>query len=68
MKTMKTLMIFVTITLLVMVAGNLYFEFAVNREMPTAFSYPLTVVMIAIVGFYMVYLIKTIINLLNLKK
>jgi len=65
---MKQLIIFLIVTALLTVAGNFYIEYCVNRDMPTLYSYPLTVVMIVIVAFYLRYLAKTIINILNLKK
>lgn len=65
---MKKLIIFLVVTALLIVGCNYYFEYAVNRDLPAALSYPLTVVMIVLVAFYFRYLVKLIINLLNLKK
>lgn len=65
---MKQLIKFLVITALLVIGCNYYFEYAVNRDLPTVFSYPLAVVMLIIVAFYFRYLVKTIINLLNFKK
>ena len=65
---MKQLIIFLIVTSLLIVAGNFYFEYCVNRDMPTLYSYPITVVMIVIGAYYLRYLIKTIINLLKFKQ
>jgi hypothetical protein len=65
---MKQLIIFLIVTALLTVAGNFYFEYCVNRDMPTLYSYPITVVMIVLGAYYLRYLAKTIINLLKLKK
>lgn len=65
---MKQLIIFLIVTTIIIVDCNYYFEYCVNREMPAQYFYPATIFIISIVALYIRYLIKLIINILNLKQ
>lgn len=64
---MKTLIVFLAFTAGIIISGNYYFEYCVNREISEFIYIPATIAIIITIVFYIKYLVNVIIKLLNLK-
>lgn len=62
---MKVFIKLFTLTIIVIVALSVYFEFCVNRPLNSYIQYMISTIMIILIVLYLVYMVKQIIKILN---
>jgi hypothetical protein len=64
---MKTFILFLLTTTALIVLGNYYFEYCINREIDQWLMITASVGMVIVVAFYLRYVVKLLQNILKLK-